>query len=126
MLIAFSPAQFINHELKPARLQWFYFPLLVFYLYSYSLEKKGMYFFLLACLSVGVATSIHIQAVALIPFFILTIILFRKYIVRKILYLGIGLSVPWIPVLIPILKYFLQYDLILTYLQTTSKHFFMF
>lgn len=100
LLIAFSPAQIHQSTNLTSQTTMVLFSSLSMLFVFIFLRKKRNLFFLLACLSVGIATSIHIQAVALIPFLILTIILFRKNIVRKILYLGIGLFVPWIPVLI--------------------------
>ncbi len=64
------------------------------------IRKKRLKYLFFQSLAVGIGTSIHIQAVALIPFLLLTWILFSKAYIKGLLLILIGLFIPWTPVLI--------------------------
>ena len=64
------------------------------------LQQKKLRYVFFQSLCIGVASAIHIQAVALAPFILFTFILGRVPLKIGIMLVFIGLFIPWIPVLI--------------------------
>lgn len=65
---------------------------------AYQKSKKPHYLFFLG-LGIGIASSIHLQGMGLLPLAIITILLCGVTL-RGLLLLGLGLVLPWIPVLL--------------------------
>ena len=100
LLIAFSPAQiYQSTNLTNQTPIALFSALSLLFVLLYSRQKKALFIFL-AALSVGFASAVHIQSIALIPFLFFTLILFRKRIIKSIIFVLAGLAIPWIPVLI--------------------------
>lgn len=68
----------------------------VFCMVLYIKTKKLRYFFFIA-LSIGIASSIHLQGIALMPL-LLAIIIFQFPGIKGLLLAGVGLLLPWTPV----------------------------
>lgn len=67
--------------------------------YEYLTSRKRIYLFLLAlCISLG--SSIHLQAIALTPLLVMTLILSGMPRITDLLIITLGLFIPWIPVFI--------------------------
>ncbi len=64
------------------------------------IKKRNTKFIFLQALSIGIGTSIHIQAVALIPFLVLTYAFFSKNRIKDFIVICLGIAIPWVPVLI--------------------------
>ncbi len=62
-------------------------------------SNKSLYAFIMG-LMIGIASSIHLQGIAMLPIFISTFIFGRIFNFKKIAYFIFGGLVPWIPVLL--------------------------
>ena len=73
--------------------------LAIFSMIKYLKTKKIKYIFLEA-LFIGIASSIHLQGIALVPLIAFTLLFERRKFILAIFLSGFGLLVPWLPVFI--------------------------